>query len=230
MNFGLIIPALNEEKSIKRSVEGLPQNFFSQIIVVDNNSSDRTADKAREAGAQVVSEKREGYGQACLSGIDALASHIDVVVFMDADLSDDPQDLPALVEPIRSGKADFSLGSRIKGEREAGSLTLPQVFGSWLSGSMINLFWGFKYSDLGPFRAITRSSLDKLGMQDRDFGWTVEMQIKAIQKNLKIVEVPVRYRNRVGISKISGTLKGVVMAGTKIIYTILRYRVLQFKK
>jgi len=227
MNFGLIIPALNEEESITKSIQGLPKNFFSQIIVVDNNSSDRTADKAKEAGAQVVTEKREGYGQACLSGIEALDQKIDIVVFMDADLSDNPADLPALVEPIKSGEADFSIGSRIKGQRESGSLTIPQVFGSWLSGFLIQLFWGFKYSDLGPFRAIRKSALEKICMEDRNFGWTVEMQIKAIQHKLKIVEVPVHYRKRIGVSKISGTLKGVILAGTKIIYTIFKYRLLQ---
>jgi len=219
----LITPAQNEEDSIGVMLNSLPKEIFTQIIVVDNNSSDNTAKIAKDLGAKVVFEKQEGYGKACLSGIKALDKEIEIVVFMDADNADDPEDISKLISPIINNEHDFVLGSRIKGERESGAMSPVQIFGSYLASFLINLFWGCKYSDLGPFRAIKKTELEKLEMIDEDFGWTVEMQIKAIVKDLRILEVPVSYRKRIGISKISGTLKGVVLAGTKIIYTIFKY-------
>jgi len=219
----LITPAQNEEDSIGVMLNSLPKELFTQIIVVDNNSSDNTAKIAKDLGAKVVFEEQEGYGKACLSGINALDKEIEIVVFMDADNADDPEDINKLITPITNNKYDFVIGSRIKGKREEGAMTIVQIFGSHLAGFLINLFWGFKYSDLGPFRAIKKTKLEKLEMIDEDFGWTVEMQIKAIVKDLRILEVPVSYRKRIGVSKISGTLKGVVLASTKIIYTIFKY-------
>ncbi len=219
----LITPAQNEQDSIAVMLSSLPDNFFSQTIVVDNNSIDNTAKIAKENGAQVVFEPQPGYGMACLSGIKALNPDIDIVVFMDADCADDPKDLDKLVKPILEDKYDFVLGSRILGKRDKGSMTAVQVFGSYLASFLMKMFWGHQYTDLGPFRAIKKSSLTDLGMIDQDFGWTVEMQIKAVVNNLRILEVPTSYRERIGVSKISGTLKGVFFAGTKIIYTIFKY-------
>jgi len=219
----LITPAQNEQESIGVMLLSLPQNFFSQIIVVDNNSTDNTAEIAKNNGAQVVFEPQAGYGMACLSGIKALDDNIDIVVFMDADCADDPKDLDKLVGPIIENKYDFVLGSRILGNRDKGSMTVVQVFGSYLASFLMKIFWGHQYTDLGPFRAIRKSSLTELAMIDQDFGWTVEMQIKAVVNNLRILEVPASYRERIGVSKISGTVKGVFFAGTKIIYTIFKY-------
>ena len=204
-------------------LSSLPKDIFSQIIVVDNNSKDSTAKIAKDLGADVVFEPQEGYGKACLKGIATLNDNIEIVVFMDADYADDADDINKLLAPIISDKYDFVLGSRIKGEREKGSMSVVQIFGSHLASFLMNLFWGFKYTDLGPFRAIKKTELERLEMKDQDFGWTVEMQIKAIVNKLRIIEVPVSYRNRIGVSKISGTVKGVIFAGTKIIYTIFKY-------
>ena len=221
----LIIPAINEEESIGKTLNGIPKDLFSQIIVVDNNSTDNTAEEAKNAGASVIFEPIEGYGKACLSGIAALEQDISIVVFMDGDTADDPKDLPKLLTPITENAADFTLGSRIRGVREKGAMTSAQVFGGWLASFLMKLFWGFQYSDLGPFRAIRHDALKHLEMRDTNYGWTVEMQIKAIQHKLRIKEIPVNYRKRIGVSKISGTIKGVFLAGFKIIYTIFKYSI-----
>lgn len=214
----VIIPALNEEQSIGRVVSALPR-WVDDVIVVDNGSTDRTAEIARAHGARVVGEPVRGYGMACLSGIAALEDP-DIVVFMDGDFSDDPEDMSLLVDPIISGEADLVIGSRTRGQREPGSLTPQARFGNWLACVLIRLFWNITYTDLGPFRAIRASRLKRLGMRDRDYGWTVEMQIKAAREGLRVREVPVSYRRRIGESKVSGTLKGALAAGVKILSTI----------
>jgi glycosyltransferase involved in cell wall biosynthesis len=217
---GVVIPALNEERSIGRVLEEIPA-WADEIIVVDNGSTDRTAEKAREGGARVVFEPRRGYGAACLKGIVSLKP-ADVVVFLDGDLSDYPEQMDRLVEPILSGEAGMVIGSRVLGTREEGALTPQARFGNRLSCLLIRLFWGVRYTDLGPFRAIGSPYLARLGMRDRDYGWTVEMQIKAAVMGIRSMEVPVDYRKRIGVSKVSGSLKGVILAGVKILYTIFR--------
>ena len=218
----VIIPAYNEEESLPHVLNDLPRNRLHQVIVVDNRSTDRTSEVARENGATVVYEKRRGYGQACLSGMDAL-DNPDIVVFLDGDYSDFPEEIDLLVEPILSGEADFIVGSRILLEESRKAL-LPQArYGNQLAVFLIRLFFGHRFTDLGPFRAIRHESLQAIGMRDKNFGWTVEMQIKAVQKGLRIREVPVRYRMRIGVSKITGTVSGTLRAGVKIIYTIFKY-------
>lgn len=216
----VIIPALNEEASIGGVIEQIP-DWVDQILVADNGSTDRTAERAKAAGAIVVPAPRRGYGSACLAGI-AAAGETDVVIFVDGDLSDYPDQMAILVDPIIEGGADMVIGSRVLGGAEAGSLTPAQRFGNWLACRLIRVFWGVKHTDLGPFRAISRGALERLGMQDPDFGWTVEMQVKAAQRRMAVLEVPVPYRNRVGHSKISGTIRGTVAAGTKILLVIFR--------
>jgi glycosyltransferase involved in cell wall biosynthesis len=218
----VIIPALNEEEAIQRVLGDIPGGLVDQIIVVDNGSTDRTAQVARSAGAVVVEEPRRGYGQACLSGIAALAE-AEIVVFLDGDYSDYPEELPQIIAPILSDKADLVIGSRVLGQRQKGALTLQQRLGNALATKLIQWIFGVRYTDLGPFRAIRRSPLTRLKMEDRDFGWTVEMQVKAARAGMRIVEVPVSYRPRIGISKISGTISGTVRAGHKILSTIFRY-------
>lgn len=220
----VIIPALNEEKSIANVLRDLPEMLVSQVIVADNGSRDKTADVAAANGAIVVSELRRGYGWACLAGMaKAMESEPDIAVFLDADYSDYPEELSILVEPIIVGDADFVVGSRVMGEREKGAL-LPQArFGNWLASLLISLFWDFRFTDLGPFRAIRWQALLNLNMQDKTFGWTVEMQIKALQNNLRCVEVPARYRKRIGSSKVTGTISGTIRAGYKILWTIFKY-------
>ena len=222
----VVIPAWNEELSIGNVVRDIDRTVVRHVFVVDNNSKDKTAQVAREAGATVVTETHQGYGAACLKGI-AAANGVDVpadiIVFMDADYSDYAEEMKFLLKPILDGEADMVIGSRARGSRERKSMTGPQVFGNWLATRMIRLFYGFTYTDLGPYRAIRLESLNALGMRDRDFGWTVEMQIRALKKQLKIAEVPVNYRRRIGVSKVSGTVKGTIMAGYKIITTILKH-------
>ncbi len=222
----VVIPAWNEELSIGNVVRDIDRTVVRHVFVVDNNSKDKTAEVAREAGATVVTETHQGYGAACLKGI-AAANGVDVaadiIVFMDADYSDYAEEMNSLLDPILKGDADMVIGSRARGSRERQSMTMPQVFGNWLATRMIRLFYGFTYTDLGPYRAIRLESLNALGMRDRDFGWTVEMQIRALKKQLKIAEVPVNYRRRIGVSKVSGTVKGTIMAGYKIITTILKH-------
>lgn len=218
---GVVIPARNEEDAIGLVLADMPA-WVDEIVVADNGSRDSTAEVARSAGATVVAEPEAGYGAACLAALEVLPP-VDVVVFADGDHSDHVEDMAALVDPILAGRADLVIGSRALGERQPGSMTVPQVFGNWLATRLIRLVWGVPYTDLGPFRAISRPALDRLGMADRTFGWTVEMQLKAIEASLAVVEVPVRYRARVGVSKISGTVKGTILAGTKILSLIGRH-------
>ena len=218
----VIIPAYNEEDSIGLVLDALPQNLIHEIIVVDNNSTDDTARSASEKGARVVAEKRRGYGSACLKGISEL-DNPDIVVFLDGDFSDYPEEIIQLVAPIESGKKDFVLGSRML-IPESRSALLPQSrYGNQLAALLMRLFFRHKFTDLGPFRAIRYESLKAIAMQDANFGWTVEMQIKAVKKGLRIMEIPVKYRERVGVSKITGTFSGTIKAGAKIIYTIFKY-------
>lgn len=221
----VIMPALNEEASIGGVVTGvrkaLPETL-KQVIVVDNGCMDRTVSVAQAAGAMVVIEAQRGYGAACLTGIAWLDDDIDIVLFVDSDGSDIVADAPKIVAPIIKGKADLVIGSRSLGEMERGAMTPPQRFGNWLAPFLVRLIWGVHYTDLGPFRAIRRKSLEALAMQDRDFGWTIEMQVRAAKLGIRTIEVPTGYRRRIGISKISGTVDGVVKAGVKILYVIGR--------
>jgi glycosyltransferase involved in cell wall biosynthesis len=222
----VIIPALDEEESIAKVLEAIPKNHIRQVVVVDNGSKDDTANRAREAGAVVLSEPVKGYGMACLRGIAHVENskpHPDIVVFMDADFSDYPEQLPLLLAPILHQNMDMVIGSRALGSREKGSMTIPQRFGNWLASRLIKLIYGAKYTDLGPFRAIKYATLKSLNMVDTNYGWTVEMQIKAAKMNIAFTEVAVDYKKRIGTSKVSGTIKGVILAGYKIIWTILKY-------
>ncbi|MBI4180042.1 glycosyltransferase family 2 protein [bacterium] len=227
INVAVILPALNEEKSLGSVLDELRRMEAGRLIVADNGSTDRTADVARSAGADVVFAPRRGYGSACLAGISALKDDRrdeSIVVFIDADGSSDPAELPALIAPIEQGDADLVIGSRNLGRVEPGAMSFPARVGNWLAPFLIRLIWGFRYTDLGPFRAIRADALRRLGMRDPGYGWTVEMQIKAVQRGLKIVEVPVTWRNRQsGVSKISRTVRGVVGASCKIVWTIFRY-------
>ncbi|MEM9833034.1 MAG: glycosyltransferase family 2 protein [Bacteroidota bacterium] len=222
----VIIPAFNEQNSVGKVIRDIPKEWVSEIVVVNNNSNDNTVRVAKEAGATVLEEPEQGYGNACLKGIAYISQQIEkphIVVFMDADYSDYPEELPKLVQPIIDEKADMVIGSRALGQRERGSMTPQQVFGNWLAARLLRWLYGANFTDLGPFRAIRYDSLMVLEMKDRTYGWTVEMQVKAAQQKLRWVEVPVRYRQRIGVSKVSGTVKGTIMAGYKIIGTILKY-------
>lgn len=222
----LIIPALNEASALRQVLEEIPPGVFEEIIVVDNGSTDGTAQVARDAGALAVVEPRRGYGSACLAGIAALPAQADVVVFMDADGSDLPGDARALLAPISQDQADLVIGSRELGGAEAGSLSPHQRLGNRLAVWLVSLLYGHTYTDLGPFRAIRRSALEHLRMRDTNFGWTIEMQVKAIQRGLRIAEVPVAYRHRqAGQSKISGSLVGSAAAGIKILWTVAKYAI-----
>ncbi len=218
---GVVIPARNEEDAIGLVLADLP-TWVDAVVVADNGSVDRTADIARTFGATVAREPEAGYGAACQAGL-ALLPEVDIVVFADGDHSDHVEDMAALVDPIITGAADLVIGSRALGGRAPGSMTPPQIFGNWLATRLMRLVWGAQFTDLGPFRAITRNALASLEMADRTFGWTVEMQLKAITAGLRVREVPVRYRRRVGHSKISGTVRGTVLAGTKILSLIGRH-------
>ncbi len=224
----VIIPALNEQQSLPLVLADLPP--VGQVIVVDNGSDDATADVAARGGATVVAEPQRGYGSACLRGLAAVADGVrggqsppQVVVFLDADYSDHPELLPQLVEPILQGQAELVLGSRLLGRREPGAMPPQSVFGNHLACFLMRWLFGARYTDLGPFRAIAYPALCALEMIDRNFGWTIEMQIKAVRAGLRIQEVPVPYRRRVGHSKISGTVTGSIRAGVKILWTIARY-------
>ena len=218
----IIIPAYNEEDSIGLVLKALPRQIIQEIIVVDNGSTDETARVAIENGARVVKEPKKGYGAACLKGIESLDAP-DIVVFLDGDFSDFPEEIVSLIDPIEKEKQDFVIGSRMIIPKSRAAL-LPQArYGNQLAVFLIKLFFKHTYTDLGPFRAIRYNSLMSIGMQDTNFGWTVEMQIKAIKKGLRIIEVPVNYRGRVGVSKITGTVSGTFKAGIKIIYTIFKY-------
>lgn len=220
----MIIPAFNEEEAIALVLRDIPAGSVDDIIVADNASTDATASVAAGLGARVVRESERGYGAACLAGIAALSPSTEIVVFMDGDYSDDAADLPALIEALVNGKADLAIGTRATLPQSRAALSPQQRWGNWLATRLIRLRWRHRYTDLGPFRAITRSALVAIHMTDRGFGWTVEMQIKALRAGLRVVEVPVRYRRRVvGKSKISGTVSGTVKAGAKILYVIGKY-------
>ena len=226
----VIIPALNEEQSIARVLREIPADLVKFVVVVDNGSSDRTASMAKAEGALVLRESHRGYGAACLAGIAALPDEVGIVVFLDADYSDYPEEMVKLVTPICDNLADFVVGSRMVYTASKASLTPQQRWGNWLATKLIRLLFGHRYSDLGPFRAIRRDALEVLRMSDRGYGWTVEMQIKAIRAGLRILEVPVRYRQRIRQSKISGTLQGTLRAGSRILYTVFRSAAAEWRK
>lgn len=224
MKIIVIIPAFNEAKSIDKVIAEIPQDIVDEVVVVNNNSIDETSKVAHQAGATVLDELRQGYGFACLKGIEyAKKQKPDIVVFLDADYSDYPEEMRELIKPITEQNYDMVIGSRALGERQAGSMTIPQIFGNWLATNLMRFFYGVRYTDLGPFRAIKFESLLALNMQDTTYGWTVEMQLKAAKMKMKTTEMAVNYRRRVGKSKISGTVKGTVLAGYKIITTIFKY-------
>jgi len=224
----VVIPAFNEQDSIGLVLADISPLLVRRVVVADNNSTDATAEVAEAAGAVVVPAPRRGYGSACQAGVEFVRGRgaPDVLVFLDADYSDDPREIDRLVAPILRDEADVVIGSRALGNREPGSL-LPQArFGNWLACAMIRVLYNHRYTDLGPFRAIRWQCYEALGMRDKDFGWTAELQVKALNQKLRVVEVPVSYRRRVGVSKITGTMVGTVRAGYKIITTILRYALL----
>jgi glycosyltransferase involved in cell wall biosynthesis len=226
MRIVVIIPALDEERSLPKVLREIPRTLVSEVVVVDNGSRDRTSAVAKAAGATVLSEPRAGYGQACLTGIAYLAKEPpEVVVFVDGDYSDRAAEMIDLVEPILEGRVDFVVGSRVRGRREPGALAPHARWGNWLATRMLHALYGCRFTDLGPFRAIRYETLLALDMQDRDYGWTAEMQAKAARSGVRATEVPVSYHRRIGKSKITGTVKGTVMAGYKILTTILRVRV-----
>lgn len=222
----VVIPALDEEASLPLVLDDLPRPPVRRVVVADNGSRDRTALVARARGAVVVSSPRRGYGSACLAGLDYLRRHDppDIVVFVDADHSDHPEELPRLLEPILTRRADAVIGSRILGAREPGALVPQARAGNWIACRLIHLLYGHRYTDLGPFRAIRWPALERLAMRDPGFGWTAELQVKALRHGLRVAEAPVSYRRRRGRSKISGTVRGSTAAGVKILWTILRYR------
>tara|TARA_B110000093_G_scaffold182077_1_gene227720 strand:+ start:75 stop:764 length:690 start_codon:yes stop_codon:yes gene_type:complete len=221
----VIIPAFNEEKSIGKVVSDIPRDLIEHVIVVNNNSNDNTVEVAKSAGAIVLDEPRRGYGWACLKGIEKSRElKTDIVVFMDGDYSDYPEEIVKVIAPILEDNHDMVIGSRVLGKREKGSLTPQQVFGNWLATKLIRFFYGARFTDLGPFRAIKSDALEQLKMADKTYGWTIEMQIKASKEKMKFCEVPVNYRKRIGVSKVSGTIKGTVLAGIKIIFAIFKYR------
>ena len=223
----VIIPALNEEKSISKVINSIPK-YVSEIIVVDNGSTDKTSKIAMSKGALILFESKKGYGHACIKAIEFLKFNPpNIIVFLDGDYSDYPEEMDLLIKPIIKNKYEFVMGARIKELREPGSMTLQQVFGNFLACFLLKVLYGVNFKDLGPFRAIKWESLQKLKMKDKTFGWTIEMQLKAIKHKLKYLEVPVKYRNRIGKSKISGTLTGTIMAGYKILLWIFKY---YFKK
>lgn len=226
-NIKVIIPAFNEADSIAKVIKELPE-IVSEVIVVNNNSSDNTVENSRNAGATVLSEPRKGYGYACLCGMDYVAKQSDrpdIIVFIDGDYSDYPEELSKVVAPILEKDIDFVIGARIKRLREEGSMTPQQIFGNKLATFLMKMFFGATYSDLGPFRAIKYDKLLLLQMEDKTYGWTVEMQLKALKKKLTYTEVPVRYKKRIGVSKVSGTVKGSIFAGIKILAWIFKYSI-----
>lgn len=225
---GLIIPALNEERAIAHVLAEVPA-WVDHILVVDNGSTDRTAQVASGLGACVVPAPQRGYGAACLAGMAAMPD-CEIIVFMDGDHSDFPDQMHRLVDPIVAGDQDMVIGSRKLGQQEPRALTPQQRFGNWLACLLIRLFWSVRYTDLGPFRAITTPALRQIDMQDQAFGWTVEMQLRAIQEKLRVLEVPVDSRTRIGVSKISGTIRGTILAGHAIIGTILKTAIADWRR
>jgi len=221
----VIIPAYNEQDSIAKVINDIPK-IVDEIIVISNNSTDDTEINAQNAGATVLIERLKGYGYACLKGMDYIAKQKtkpEIVVFLDGDYSDYPEQLTEIIDPIIKNNIDFVIGSRIKELREVGSMTPQQIFGNWLATFLMKLFFGARFTDLGPFRAIKYNKLLNLKMEDKTYGWTVEMQLKALKQKLNYVEVPMKYRNRIGVSKVSGTVKGSIFAGIKILSWIFKY-------
>ena len=223
----VIIPAYNEEASIPRVLADIPRDWVREVVVCNNASTDRTAEAARQAGATVVDQPRKGYGSACLKGMEYLCSkpaaeQPDIVVFLDGDYSDHPEQLPELVKPILEEGYGLVIGSRALGDMERGAMQPQQIFGNWLATNLIRLFYKVEFTDLGPFRAIKFPELLALKMEDPDFGWTVEMQVRAAKAGLQCTEIPVRYRQRIGVSKVSGTIRGTFLAGHKILWTIFK--------
>lgn len=225
MKVDVIIPAFNEEDSIEKVILEIPIDLVREIIVCDNNSTDGTSKRAKDAGATVLFEGAQGYGNACLKGMTYIAEKQDppdVIVFIDGDYSDYPEEMRQLLAPIQHKEADLVIGSRALGNMERGSMTPQQIFGNWLATSLLKIFYGYKFTDLGPFRAIRYQKLLELNMQDKTYGWTVEMQIKAAKNKFVCTEVPVNYRRRIGVSKVSGTVKGTILAGHKILWTLFK--------
>ncbi|WP_299762683.1 glycosyltransferase family 2 protein [uncultured Dokdonia sp.] len=221
----VIIPAYNEQDSIGLVIKDIPESV-QEVIVVSNASTDQTDDVAKKAGATVLREDTPGYGNACLKGMEYVANSkdkTDIIVFLDGDYSDYPEQLPLLITPIIEDGCDMVIGARDKRFRESGSMTIPQIFGNWLATTLMRLFFRARFTDLGPFRAMKYSSLLKLEMEDKTYGWTVEMQLKVLKKKMKYTEIPVKYRNRIGVSKVSGTVKGAIFAGIKILSWIFKY-------
>ncbi|MEM7371693.1 MAG: glycosyltransferase family 2 protein [Bacteroidota bacterium] len=223
----VIIPAFNEAESIQKVLADIPDGLAEEVIVASNGSTDATEDNARLAGATVVREERKGYGYACLKGMAHIAAkpqdeHPDIVVFLDGDYSDYPEEMTDLIQPIVENGADMVIGSRALGDRESGAMQPQQIFGNWLATTLIRWLYKVEFTDLGPFRAIRYDKLLQIDMQDTTFGWTVEMQVKAAKLGLQSVEVPVNYRRRIGVSKVSGTIKGTILAGYKILWTIFK--------
>ncbi len=225
----VIIPAYNEQDSIANVVNDIPK-IVDEVIVISNNSTDNTAINAKNAGATVLHERKKGYGHACLKGLEYIANQkekTEIVVFLDGDYSDYPAQLSELIAPIINENIDFVLGARVKEQREYGAMTPQQIFGNWLATALMKLFFGATYTDLGPFRAIKYEKLMALKMEDKTYGWTVEMQLKVLRNKFTYLEIPVKYRNRIGVSKVSGTIKGAIFAGIKILSWIFKY---SFKK
>ena len=221
----VIIPAFNEEKSIAKVITEIP-DFVEEIVVVNNNSTDQTVQVATKAGASVLTEKSKGYGCACLKGIDYLSQKDktpDILVFLDGDFSDFPQELTKVIQPIIDGSVDFVVGARVKELRASGSLTPQQVFGNWLACFLMKILYQSSFTDLGPFRAIRWETLENLKMSDKTYGWTIEMQLKVLRQKISYQEVPVSYKKRIGVSKVSGTVKGTIFAGIKIIGWIFKH-------
>jgi glycosyltransferase involved in cell wall biosynthesis len=224
-NIKVIIPAYNEADSIALVINEIPK-IVSEVIVVNNNSTDKTAEVAKQAGATVLLEQQMGYGYACLKGmayVSTLSEKPDIIVFLDGDYSDYPEELTTIVQPILEDNIDFVVGARVKRLQEKGSMTPQQHFGNWLATFLMRVLFGAKFTDLGPFRAIKYQKLLDLQMQDKTYGWTIEMQLKAIKQNLTYIEIPVKYKKRIGISKVSGTIKGSIFAGVKILGWIFKY-------
>ncbi|PTX44686.1 glycosyltransferase involved in cell wall biosynthesis [Christiangramia gaetbulicola] len=221
----VIIPAFNEAESIPYVIREIPE-FVDEVIVVSNNSTDDTEQNARNAGATVLHEPQKGYGYACLKGMDYISKldqKPDIIVFLDGDYSDYPEEMHKILEPILQEDKDFVVGARVAEWREDGSMTSPQIFGNKLATTLMKLFFNSRFTDLGPFRAIKYDKLLQLNMEDKTYGWTVEMQLKALRQNLSYAEVPVHYKNRIGVSKVSGTIKGAIFAGVKILGWIFKY-------
>jgi glycosyltransferase involved in cell wall biosynthesis len=225
----VIIPAYNEADSIAHVINDIPK-IVDEVIVVSNNSTDDTEQNAKDAGATVLKETQKGYGYACLKGMDYVSKQEikpDIIVFLDGDYSDYPDELTKIIQPIIERDIDFVIGARVKRLREKGSMTMPQIFGNWLATSLMRIMFNSTFTDLGPFRAMKYEKLLALNMEDKTYGWTVEMQLKALRQKLSYVEIPLNYRNRIGISKVSGTVKGAIFAGVKILTWIFKY---SFKK